>query len=362
MHKTLQKVASLPAEKLIAFVMALPKTFVEGFHDVKAVKKMPYRKLGNTGMELSLIGFGGGGLSGFYEDFQEKDAIEVVREALKKGINYIDTAPYYGEGRSETVIGKALKGVPRQAFYISTKVGRYSQKKEEQFNYTAVKIKSRFQTSLDLLGLDYVDIVILHDVEFARMEDIIHEAIPALQEIIKSGKARYLGISGYPLCRLEEVISKVNANLDLVLSYSRDTLIDSSLHKYHPFFKSKNLGIINAAPTALQMLTNAGPQEWHDASQEIKQLCRKASEYCKENGVELGRLAVYHTLQSPITETLLIGMNSLSILHMNLDLVFNGLTSKEESVLQYIKENILTLKEDLNWEGTELKRYNMVMQ
>lgn len=342
--------------------MALPKTYVAGFHDLEAVKKMSYRKLGSTDMEVSLLSFGGGGLSGFYEDFTENDAIEVVRESLKKGINYIDTAPFYGEGRSETVIGKALKGVPREAYYVSTKVGRYSKKLDEQFNYSSEKIKSRFERSLDLLGLDYVDIIILHDVEFAKLKDIIESAIPALQEIIASGKARYLGISGYPLSRLGEVMSKISAKVDIVLSYSRDTLIDSSLHKYHTFFKSKDVGIINAAPTALQLLTNAGPQDWHQANPTLRELCKKAADYCKENGVELGRLAIHHTLESPISETVLVGMNSLAILHMNLDLVYNKLNEKEKEVRQHIKENILTLKQDLNWEGSELRRYNMVME
>lgn len=99
-------------------------TYVDGFHYPGASQRMPYKKFGETDMELSLLGFGGGGLSGFYEEFEEEEAVQVVREALKNGINYIDTAPYYGEGRSETVIGKALKGIPRNAYYISTKVGR----------------------------------------------------------------------------------------------------------------------------------------------------------------------------------------------------------------------------------------------
>lgn len=336
-------------------------TYVDGFHYPGASQRMPYKKFGETDMELSLLGFGGGGLSGFYEEFEEEEAVQVVREALKNGINYIDTAPYYGEGRSETVIGKALKGIPRNAYYISTKVGRYCTRIDEQFNYSSEKIKSRFEISLQLLGIEYVDMIIVHDVEFAKMKDILEEALPTLQNIVKSGKARYIGISGYPLSRLWDVINRTDIKLDFVMCYGRDTLIDSSLDTYYPLFKSKGLGIVNAAATALQMLTNAGPQPWHPASDSIKQLCAKAAEYCKENGVELGVLAIHHTLSSPNTETLLVGMNSMDILQANLELLFNKLSPAEEQVLNYIQKNILNKKDNLNWEGEELKKLNLVM-
>ncbi|XP_014284677.1 uncharacterized protein [Halyomorpha halys] len=337
-------------------------TYVDGFHYPGASQRMPYKKFGETDMELSLLGFGGGGLSGFYEEFKEEDAVEIVREALKNGINYIDTAPYYGEGRSETVIGKALKGIPRKAYYISTKVGRYTTKIDEGFNYSPEKIKSRFEISLRLLGLEYVDMIIIHDVEFAKMKDILEEVLPTLQEIVKSGKARYMGISGYPLSRLWDVINRATIKIDFVLSYSRDTLIDSSLDTYYPLFKSKGLGIINASATAMQMLTNAGPQPWHPASDSIKQLCAKAADYCKEKSVELGILAIHHTLSNLNTETLLIGMNSMDVLQANLELLFNKLSPTEEQVLNYIQQQILNRNNNLNWEGVELKKFNMVME
>lgn len=69
------------------------------------------------------------------------------------------------------------------------------------------------------------------------MKDILEEALPALQDIVKSGRARYIGISGYPLSRLWDVINKTNIKLDFVLCYGRDTLIDSSLDTYYPLFK-----------------------------------------------------------------------------------------------------------------------------
>lgn len=79
--------------------------------------------------------------------------------AIKSGINYIDTAPFYGQGKSEQVLGQALKDVPREAYYIATKVGRYELDVEKQFNFTAKKVAEEFDNSLRYLGLDHVDII-----------------------------------------------------------------------------------------------------------------------------------------------------------------------------------------------------------
>lgn len=84
----------------------------------------------------------------------------MVRQAIRGGINYIDTAPYYGQGRSEQFLGKALQGVPREAYYIATKVGRYeTAPSEKQFDFSHDKTLESVNVSLNYLGLDYVDLV-----------------------------------------------------------------------------------------------------------------------------------------------------------------------------------------------------------
>lgn len=98
-------------------------------------------------------------------DLDEQDAIRTIQKAIKNGINYIDTAPYYGQGKSERIIGEALKGIPRAAYYIATKVGRYEIDLSKQFDYTVKKTRESVTKSLGLLGIDYVDViqVILYD-------------------------------------------------------------------------------------------------------------------------------------------------------------------------------------------------------
>lgn len=79
--------------------------------------------------------------------------------ALQTGINYIDTAPWYGQGKSEEIYGLALKNIPRSAYYIGTKIGRYELQQDKMFDFSAEKTRQSIEKSLALLGLDYVDVI-----------------------------------------------------------------------------------------------------------------------------------------------------------------------------------------------------------
>lgn len=141
----------------------------------------------------------------------EEEAIRAFHHALKSGVNYIDTAPYYGQGRSEKIIGKALKDVPREAYYIATKVARYNMGDtiEAQFDFSAKKTEESIDTSLRYLGLPSVDIIQIHDVEFADSVDVVvNETLPAVEKARKQGKTKFIGFSGYPLHTLKEVVLK----------------------------------------------------------------------------------------------------------------------------------------------------------
>lgn len=98
------------------------------------------------------------------------------------------------------------------------------------------------------------------------------------------------------------------------------------------------MGIICAAAHAVGLLTNGGPQPWHPCSDEQKLLCRQAANICKEANIELGKLAMYHCMQLNGPATFLIGMQTRHLLAINLDAFYNGLTKKEQEVLQLLKE------------------------
>ncbi|XP_064535570.1 uncharacterized protein LOC135426425 [Drosophila montana] len=333
----------------------LPATFVKGFHNEEQVKRMEYRKFGKTGLEISKIAFGGGALCANY-GFDLEEGIKTVHDALKAGINYIDTAPWYGQGRSEEVLGKALRDVPREAYYIATKVARYELDYEHMFDFSAQKTRESVEKSLQLLGLDYVDVIQIHDIEFAENLDIVlNETLPTLEQLVKEGKAKFIGLSAYPISVLKECIARAEGRFDTVLTYARYTLADNTLLEYLDFFKSQNLGIICAAAHSLGLLTNAGPQPWHPASDEQKKIARKAAELCKKEGVELGKLAMYYTIQLRDVSTFLVGNQTRQLLQMNLAAFYDGLSAKEQEVLQHLRENILV--KPFHWEGNELERY-----
>lgn len=257
---------------------------------------MRFRQLGNTDMRVSILGMGGSGFGNVYGKYNEEEAKRAIRKAFDKGINYIDTAVWYGQGKSESFLGRALSGIPRSAFYIATKVGRYERDVQKMFDFSAEKVTSSAWESLKRLQLQYVDVLQVHDVEFAPSLDvIIDETLPALQKLKEQGLCRYIGITGYPLGPLKEVIKRSPVRVDSVLTYCRLTLNDSSLRNDFEFFRAKGVSIINASSVGMGLLTKAGVQYWHPASSEIKQACSAALHYCEDQGVDIGRIATNYS-------------------------------------------------------------------
>ncbi|EDV27198.1 uncharacterized protein TRIADDRAFT_22637, partial [Trichoplax adhaerens] len=334
----------------------LPITYIDGFHDIEAVRKMEYRRLGNTDMDVSVIGFGGAALSSFYSRISDNDGIELVEYAIKQGINFIDTAPWYGYGRSESLLGKVLPNIPRDAYYIATKVGRYEPSTDRMFDFSAKKIFASVDNSLRTMKLDYLDILQVHDLEFApSVDQIINETLPALKMIKDSGKVRYIGITGYPLNILKNVAE--NAKIDTILSYCRYCLFDTSLKNYMDFFESCGLGVINAAPIGMGLLSQSGPPEWHPATTEIKDACRKAVNYCNKIGVDICKLAVRSCIDCKRLATTVISSTNIDILKSNLTTAHEPLTQAELRALKYIKNKYFQDLKSNDWEGFEVAKY-----
>ncbi|KAJ8954404.1 hypothetical protein NQ318_011078 [Aromia moschata] len=309
--------------------MELPETFVPGFHDEDEVRKMKYNDLGRTGLRVSQLSLGTGGFSTMYSGFD-------IEECKKT----------------------CLEGIPRKAYYIATKVGRYEKDPPNlRFNFTAEKTKESVETSLRRLRVDYVDIIQVHDIEFAPSLDIVlNETLPTLDKIVKQGKANFIGVTGYPISKLWECIQASTIKINTVLSYCRLTMFDNTLKTYIPNFKAKHLGIICAAANSMGLLSSLGPPDWHPAVKEIRDVCSEAREYCKEKGVELGKLAVYYTLQQEGPDTVLVGMNSVKYLTYNLDVVYNGLSRKEKDAYEEVLK-ILSKMKQTHWENVEVEAH-----
>ncbi|KAF2074549.1 hypothetical protein CYY_004132 [Polysphondylium violaceum] len=276
---------------------------------------MQYRRLGKTDLNVSILSYGASPLGGFYGDVDEKKQIDSIHYAIKNGINFIDTSPYYGNTKSEEILGKALVDIPRDKFIIGTKVGRYGR---DDFNFSKERIKESVKESLDRLQLDHLDILQLHDIEFGNINQIIKESIPTLMKLKSDGLVRHIGVTGLPLAAIERVVDTVPDELDVILSYCHYSLNDSSLDNLVPKLKGHNIGIINASALSMGLLTETGPRDWHPASNEIKLKCKEAAEFCRQRGSNISKLALQYTLGHPDLATHLVGMPCIENVKDNL--------------------------------------------
>ncbi len=157
---------------------------------------MRYRRLVPGGPEVSELGFGASPLGGIYGTFAERDGIAAVHADLDAGINVLDVAPYYGLTAAETVLCKALRGVDRDGYVPATKVGRYG---DDVFDFTAGGVTRSVRDSMQRLGVDHIDLIQCHDIEFGSLDQVAHEATPALRALQQAGLVRWVGVTGYPL-------------------------------------------------------------------------------------------------------------------------------------------------------------------
>ncbi len=266
---------------------------------------MKYRKLGQTGLDVSILSYGASSLGSVFRDINEEEGIKSVHAAIDQGINLIDVSPYYGLTKAEMVLGKAIKDIPRDQFFLSTKAGRYG---ENTFDFTKTRIMTSLEESLDRLQTDYVDILLLHDIEFGSYDQVIEEGIPVLQQLKSEGKIRFFGVSGLPLTVFEKVLSKTE--LDVILSYCHYSLNNTSLLSLLPLLKQKNVGLINASPISMGLLSSRPVADWHPAGQEIRKACKEAAVFCEQNGEDLAKLAIQYAVQNEQIPTTLVSTAS----------------------------------------------------
>jgi L-galactose dehydrogenase len=266
---------------------------------------MEYRELGGTGLRISALSFGASSLGGVFRDIDEGEAIRTVHVSLDHGINFIDVSPYYGATKAETVLGKALRHIKRDRYYLATKVGQYG---EGQFDFSAARVTRSVDESMTRLGVDYIDLIQCHDIEFASSSQIVHETLPALVKLKQAGKIGHIGITGLPLKVFHNVLDQTPPGLvETVLSFCRYALNDTSLEAEFPYFRKKGIGIINASPTGMGLLTDRGSPSWHPASDEIKAGTRKAAEFCRSKGANIVELAIQFAVANKAIATTLVG-------------------------------------------------------
>jgi L-galactose dehydrogenase len=277
---------------------------------------MEYRKLGQTDLNLSVVGFGSATLGNVFGDIDVGEGLRAVHFAVDSGINFFDSSPYYGTTLSETRLGEALAG-RRERVILATKCGRYGL---DDFDFSAKRVIASMDESLRRLQTDYIDLFQVHDVEFGDVEQIIHETLPALRQLQQQGKARYIGVTGYPPRLLRRIAEATP--VDSILTYCHYNLLNTDMDGVlTAFAQERGIGLINASGLCMGLLTEHGPPDWHPAPQQVRDAGKKAAEFCRSHGADLPEVALRFCLDHPYVSSTLIGMATVSQVEAGLKLL-----------------------------------------
>ena len=263
---------------------------------------MELRPLGKTGLEFTKLSFGASSLGAEFRKVDIDEALRSVRVALDCGMNFIDTSPYYGRGMSEVLLGQVLPDIPRESYYLGTKLGRYA---PQHFDFSAKRVAESIDISLERMKVDYLDIVLCHDLEFVEMSQIVEETLPALRKEVEKGKVRFVGVSGYPMKMFKYVLD--NADIDVLLTYNHYTLQNDMALELVPICEKKGVGLMNAAPFSARLLTNAPLPVWHKATPEVREIAAQAAQHCQQAGSDIAKLALQYSLANPAFTTCVTG-------------------------------------------------------
>lgn len=267
---------------------------------------MKYYEIGKTGMKVSALSFGASSLGGVFHEINENRALDAVYTAVDNGMNFIDVSPYYGHYKAETVLGKALPNIDRGKYYLSTKVGRYGKDGVNTWDYSARRAKESVYESLERLHIDYIDLINVHDVEFSDLNQVINETLPALCELREEGVVKHVGITDLQPENLQYIIDRVpQGTVESVLCFCHYCLNDDMLVDYFDYFESKGIGIINASPFAMGLLSKRGVPDWHPAPKALVEACQKATEHCEAKGYPIEKLAIQYAISNPRIATTL---------------------------------------------------------
>lgn len=266
-------------------------------------------------MEVSALSFGASSLGGVFHSIKEQEAIEAVFMAIECGMNFIDVSPYYGHYKAETVLGKALKQIPRNKYYLSTKVGRYGKDGVNTWDYSAKRAVESVYESMERLNVEHIDLINVHDIEFANLEQVAKETVPALVELREKGLVSYVGITDLQLENLKWVVENVEeGSIDSILNFCHNCLNDDKLTDFLDFFEERGIGVINASPLSMGLLSQRGIPDWHPAPKPLVEACSQAAAFCTEQGYPIEKLAIQYSIQNPrIASTLFSSANPQNV-------------------------------------------------
>jgi L-galactose dehydrogenase len=303
---------------------------------------MNYAILGKTGLRVSVLGFGAAQLGDMYEVTDYAEGQRAVHYAIDNGINYFDVSPFYGRNAlAEARLGEALTG-RRHEVALATKVGQYDVDGHWVRDYSRARVFVSIEESLRRLRTDYIDVYQAHDINNTTAEQIIGETLPAMEQLRKQGKIRFLGITALPLDILKEVVE--GFDVDTVLSFCRCNLVNTDLEReLLPLLQKRNIGIINASPLHMGILTptQKRPLVHGLYVNSLTTAVQKASAYCERKGTNIAKVAMAFALSNKDIHMTLCGMSKMHNVQRNIELVGrDGDPEVLAHVLQIIRDGI----------------------
>ena len=316
---------------------------------------IPLRSGRRSPIQLTELSLGCAQLGNLYRAISDDDAQATVDAAWEAGIRYFDTAPHYGLGLSERRLGAALAGRPRDAYVVSTKVGRLLEpvapgnrgRDDEGFDVPASHrrvwdfsrdgVLRSLEQSLERLGLDRVDLVYLHDPD-DHWDDAIRHAYPALEELRAQGVVSGIGAGMNQTAMLAEFAR--HTEMDTLMLAGRYTLLDQqALDELLPLCEERGVGLVaggvfNSGLLAQPQPSPGGRYDYGDAPRELVERAGRLGEVCAEHGTSLPAAAIAFVLAHPAVVSACVGARSAAQVARNVDLYTAGVPTALWPALQ----------------------------
>jgi D-threo-aldose 1-dehydrogenase len=287
--------------------------------------------LGASAVRVTTLGFGGAPIGSLYQEVDEAVALGAVTAALRAGVRFFDTAPHYGLGLSERRLGRALAAWPRAELVVSTKVGRVlvpdpdgaSRRDGEGFavpathrrvwDFSRAGVRRSLEASLERLGLDRVDVALLHDPDH-HWREAVEEAYPALHELRAQGAVGAIGAGMNQWQMLADLVR--HTDLDVVLLAGRYTLLDqSALDGLLPLCAARGVSVVIGGVFNSGLLATPAPRpdatyDYAPGPAEVVARARRIAAVCERHGVALPQAALAFPTAHPAVASVLVGMRS----------------------------------------------------
>ncbi len=274
---------------------------------------MPMRRLGRTDLKITCLGMGGAGIG--RADVTDDEAVEAVRRAIELGINYLDTAPLYGE--SERRVGLALADGWREKIFLATKTGTHP---EWRGDFSGAGTRRSVENSLQLLGTDTLDVCLVHDP--GSMAPVVAKggALDELQRMREEGLVQFIGL-GVRQHEFHKIAIQTGV-VDVILTYLDYTLLSQTADEWLLLLAAKNdIGVINGSPIAMGLLAGGEPdvaktlQNVHIATEGEK--AHRLWEWAVKNDLNLLNLAIQFCIRQPRIAMNLTGAKNATEVEQN---------------------------------------------